>query len=501
MPSIEVQLLGAAILLILCVIASKATSRLGIPTLVVFLGVGILAGSEGLGGIEFDDALTTQSLGIIALTYILFSGGLDTKWSSIKPVMKPGISLSTLGVLFTCLLMGSFMHYVLHFPLLESYLIGAIISSTDAGAVFTVLRSKNIHLKGHLKPLLELESGSNDPMAVFLTTAILQMMQNPSLKLVNMIPLLITQMILGGLIGFYSGKLLVWLFNHIKLQIEGLYTVMSIGVVIFIYSFTQYFDGNGFLAVYIAGVVLGNHAFVFKKSLSLMHDGISWLMQSVMLLTLGLLIYPSRVLDVSGPGILIAAFMILLARPLSVFLSLLFSELSFREKLLVSWVGLRGSVPVVMATYPLVAGIDRTGLIFNLVFFVALSSLIVQGTSISFIAKLLKVNNSDEPEATNHSSTPGHLNDIVTVDVPMSSPLVNKTIIELGLPHNKVLIVAIERNGKVIIPRGSTPIFAGDKISIMADDDSLADFVEMVWVPKPPPPRKRYLKALHRRYS
>lgn len=339
MSSIEVQLLGAATLLILCVVASKATSRLGIPTLVVFLGVGILAGSEGIGRIEFDDALTTQSLGIIALTYILFSGGLDTKWSAIKPVMKTGIALSTVGVLLTCLLMGSFMHYVLHFPFMESYLIGAIVSSTDAGAVFTVLRSKNIHLKGPLKPLLELESGSNDPMAVFLTTTILQMMQNPDLGLVSMIPLLFKQMIVGGLIGFYAGKILVWLFNHVKLQIEGLYTVMSIAVVIFIYSITQNVDGNGFLAVYVAGVVLGNHSFVFKKSLSLMHDGISWLMQSVMLLTLGLLIYPSRVIEVSNSGFLIASFMILLARPISVFISLAFSNLNLKEKLLISWVG------------------------------------------------------------------------------------------------------------------------------------------------------------------
>lgn len=500
MSSIEVQLLGAATLLILCVVASKATSRLGIPTLVVFLGVGILAGSEGIGRIEFNDALTTQSLGIIALTYILFSGGLDTKWSAIKPVMKTGIALSTVGVMLTCLLMGSFMHYVLHFPLMESYLIGAIVSSTDAGAVFTVLRSKNIHLKGSLKPLLELESGSNDPMAVFLTTTILQMMQNPDLGFVSMVPLLFKQMIVGGLIGFYAGKILVWLFNHVKLQIEGLYTVMSIAVVIFIYSITQNVDGNGFLAVYVAGVVLGNHSFVFKKSLSLMHDGISWLMQSVMLLTLGLLIYPSRVIDVSNSGFLIASFMILLARPISVFISLAFSNLNLREKLLISWVGLRGSVPVVMATYPLVAGIDRTGLILNLVFFIAVTSLIIQGTSISFIAKLLKVNGPSSADETNHSSTPGLLNDIVTVDVPESSPIVNKTIIELGLPHNKVLIVAIERNGSVIIPRGSTPLRAGDKISIMADDDSLADFVELLWVPKVPPPRRRYLKALKERY-
>lgn len=480
----EAYFLGVAVLLILCVLASKATGRLGIPTLVVFLAIGMLAGSEGLGRIEFNDTQSTQTLGILALAYILFSGGLDTKWKVVKPVFKEGLALSTMGVLFTCLLVGCFIHYILGFGFLESFLIGAIISSTDAGAVFTVLGSRDIHLKGNLKPLLELESGSNDPMAVFLTTAFLQMMMTPGFELIDMFPLLLQQMTIGAFLGFILGKGIAWLFNGLKLQIEGLYIVLSIALVIFIYSFTQALKGNGFLAVYIAGVVLGNHTFIFKKSLTLLHDGLSWLMQSVMFLTLGLLVYPSQIIKVTGPGILIASFMILIARPISVYLSLSFSKLNFREKALVSWVGLRGSVPVIMATYPLVAGIDRAGLIFNIVFFVALSSLILQGTTIPLISRLLKVYDQFAPEKRNYSSTPGHLRDIVTVDVPEHSPLVDKTIVDLALPHNKVLIVGIERKGEVIIPRGSTTLESKDKISIMADDDSLADFVEMLWAPQ-----------------
>lgn len=450
----------------------------------VFLGIGILAGVEGIGQIAFDDALGTQSLGIVALAYILFSGGLDTKWSAIRPVLKTGIALSTLGVLFTCLLTGTFAHYVLGLPILQSYLIGAIISSTDAGAVFTVLRSKNIHLKGNLKPLLELESGSNDPMAVFLTTAILTMMKTPGFTVVDMIPLLFKQMIIGALIGFGAGKLLVWLFNRIRLHFEGLYTVMSLAMVLFIYSATQKLQGNGFLAVYISGVVLGNSTFVFKKSLTLLHDGISWLMQCAMFIALGLLIYPTKVLNIWQHGILIAGFMILIARPISVFASLIFSKLSPREKGLISWVGLRGSVPVVMATYPLVEGLDSTGMIFNIVFFVALSSLIIQGTSIPAVSKLFKVYNPFEPLKKNYSSTPGHLSDIVTVDVPAFSQAVSKSLVDLGIHHQQALIVAIERNEEVIIPRGSTTIEANDKISLMADDDGLADFVEMLWTPE-----------------
>jgi cell volume regulation protein A len=484
MTNVELYLLGSAILLILCVFASKATDRLGMPTLVVFLAIGMLAGSEGIGKIDFRDAQSTQYLGILALAYILFSGGLDTKWPSIKPILKSGVALSTIGVLLTCGLVGGFIHFVMGSSFLESFLIGAIVSSTDAGAVFTVLGSKNTHLKGDLKPLLEFESGSNDPMAVFLTTTILQMMQTPGFDILDMIPLLILQMSIGAAFGFVAGRSIVWLFNRVKLQIEGLYLVMSVAMVIFIYSATQTLKGNGFLAVYIAGVILGNHKFVFKKSLSVMHDGISWLMQSAMFLTLGLLIFPSEVIQVATPGLMIAAFMILFARPISVFISLAFSKFSLREKSLISWVGLRGSVPVVMATYPLVAGIERANVIFNLVFFVALTSLIVQGTSIPFISKLLKVDDPFAKKKVNYSSTPGHLRDIVTVEVPESSPVINKTLVDLEIPHHKVLMVAVERNGEVIIPRGSTTLEANDKISLMADDESLGDFVELLWVPR-----------------
>lgn len=466
------------------------------PTLVVFLGIGILTGVEGLGKVHFDDTLATQSLGIVALAYILFSGGLDTKWSSIKPVLSSGMALSTFGVLFTCLLTGSFAHFLLDLPILQSFLIGAIISSTDAGAVFTVLRSKNIHLKGNLKPLLELESGSNDPMAVFLTTAIITLMKTPGFTVMDMVPLLFKQMIIGALFGYGTGRLIVWLFNRIKLPFEGLYTVMSLALVLFIYSATQKLQGNGFLAVYIAGVVLGNHTFVFKKSLTLLHDGISWLMQCAMFLTLGLLMYPSKVLNIWQHGILIAGFMILIARPLSVFASLIFSKLSWQEKGLISWVGLRGSVPVIMATYPLVEGLDGNGFIFNIVFFVALSSLILQGTSVPFVSKMFKVFDPFAQDKKNYSSTPGHLSDIVTVDVPPFSQAVSKSLVDLGVHHQQALIVAIERNEEVIIPRGSTTIEANDKISLMADDDGLADFVEMLWTPEK---QNQNINSLHQR--
>lgn len=310
------------------------------------------------------------------------------------------------------------------------------------------------------------------------------MMVNPAFGLEEMIPLLFQQMITGAFVGFSMGKIIVWLMGKVKLQIEGLYIVLSIALVIFVYSLTQALYGNGFLAVYIAGVVLGSHNFVFKKSLTVLHDGLSWLMQSAMFLTLGLLVYPSQIAEVSQTGILFAGFMILFARPLSVFLCLTLSKLSFKEKVLISWVGLRGSVPVIMATYPLMAGVERAGFIFNIVFFVALSSLILQGTTIPLISRWLKVDDPFAPSKRNYSFIPGHLKDIVTMEVPYNSPLINKTIVDLKLPHNKILIVGIERNGEVIIPRGSTILEKHDKISLMADDETLADFYEKLWAPE-----------------
>lgn len=475
MTTLDIFLLSTAALIMLCVLASKASARLGIPTLVVFIAVGVMAGSEGIGGIHFDNAYYAQTLGIVALAYILFSGGLDTKWSSITPVLRSGISLSTLGVLFTSGLVGVFAYYALSFTLLESFLIGAIISSTDAGAVFTVLRSKNIHLKNNLKPLLELESGSNDPMAVFLTTLILSLMKNSEASILNFIPMFFSQMIVGAVVGYVAGRFTVLFLNKVRLEFEGLYTVLSIAFVLLIYSLTQSLHGNGFLAVYVAGVVLGNSNFVFKKSIILMHDGLSWLMQSCLFLTLGLLIYPSKIMPVSGMGVVLACFLILIARPASVFIALSFSKLQWRQKLLLSWVGLRGSVPIVLATYPLVAGVERADLIFNLVFFVALTSLIVQGSTIHFFAKLLKVDDPQaiEEEANYLSSV--RASDLVPFKISANAAVCGKTIIDLCLPQD-VLVVLIEREGKTMIPRGSTQLQKSDKLHVLAEEKSLELF-------------------------
>ncbi|MFA5584114.1 MAG: cation:proton antiporter, partial [Bacteriovoracaceae bacterium] len=278
----------------------------------------------------------------------------------------------------------------------------------------------------------------------------------------------------GGVIGYGAGRLGTLFFNKLKLEFEGLYTVMSLALVLLIYSLTQALKGNGFLAVYIAGVVLGNSTFIFKKSIMLMHDGVSWLMQSLVFLALGLLLYPSKVLDVTSTGILLAVFLMFVARPVSVFIGLAFAkEITFKQKILVSWVGLRGSVPVVMATFPLVAGIHNADLIFNLVFFIALTSLIFQGSSIPFVSRLLGLEGEPKEESPNEQVSDANPRENMTpILVPENSILVGKSVVDLNLPED-LLIVVIEREGKTVIPRGSTEIHANDKLYVLAEDPGL----------------------------
>jgi len=389
--TIENILLVGSILLLLSIVAGKTSYRFGVPTLLLFLGIGMLAGSEGVGGIFFDDPKFAQFIGIVALNFILFSGGLDTSWKSIKPVLKEGIALSTLGVILTAVSLGTFVWFLTDFTIYESMLLGSIVSSTDAAAVFSILRSKNLGLKKNLRPTLELESGSNDPMAYVLTIAFLTLVINQDQKFLTIIPLFLMQMILGGLFGFLFGKLSKWVINKIKLDFEGLYPVLVIALMFMTFSATDFMGGNGFLAIYISAVYLGNQDLIHKRTIMKVYDGLAWLMQIVLFLTLGLLVFPSQIVPVLGIGILISAFLIFVARPIGVFISLSFFKMKMRQRAYISWVGLRGAVPIVFATYPLIAGIDKAGMIFNIVFFVSVTSVMIQGTTLSVVARLLHV--------------------------------------------------------------------------------------------------------------
>lgn len=468
---IEYILLGASALLLLSIVASKVASIIRVPALIIFILVGMIAGSEGLGGIEFDDAWAAQLLGVIALAFIIFSGGLHSSWKSVSPVLWTGISLSTIGVFLTAILVGLFVYYLLDFSILTALLLGAIVSSTDAAAVFSVVSSSGTKLKGSLKDLLEFESASNDPMAVILTLGFIHLITNPEASIWSMVFLLIQQMALGVIIGFVMGKAIVFKVNRLRLDYEGLYPVLTLALVIFTYGLTASVGGSGFLAVYIAGLILGGSDFVHKQSLTRFHDGLAWLMQIIMFLILGLLVFPSQVVPIMLSGILISFFLIFIARPVGVFLSLPFGKTSLKEKTFISWVGLRGAVPIILATFPLLAGVPQADILFNVVFFIVVTSVLIQGTTIPLAAKWLGVDAPDSKTKTDHVEFKFNYDNNsqkTELVIPKGSVAVGEQIVELGLPKSAIIIL-IKRENNLIVPRGSTVLEAGDKLLFLAE--------------------------------
>ncbi|SNQ42420.1 potassium/proton antiporter [Cellulophaga lytica] len=478
--TIENILLVGSILLFISIIVGKTSYKFGVPTLLLFLVIGMLAGSDGIVGIKFDDPKLAQFIGVVSLNFILFSGGLDTNWNTVKPILKEGIVLSTIGVLLTAVTIGTFVFYITDFTIYESMLLGSIVSSTDAAAVFSILRSKNLALKNNLRPTLELESGSNDPMAYVLTLAFLTLVINQDQSIFSIIPMFIQQMALGAIAGFGFGKLSKYIINKIKLDFEGLYPVLVIALMFITFSATDFVGGNGFLAIYICAVYLGNQDLIHKKTILKMYDGLAWLMQIVLFLTLGLLVFPSKIIPVFGLGILISLFLIIVARPVSVFLSLLFFKMKFRRRFYISWVGLRGAVPIVFATYPLLAGIDKADMMFNIVFFISVSSVIIQGTTLSVMAKWLNVALPNEEKKL--STTDLLMEDnpkalIKEIPVTANCYAVNKKIVDLGFPKHAI-IAMIRRDNKYVTPNGSTVIEDKDILVVLADKQEAIDNVK-----------------------
>jgi potassium/hydrogen antiporter len=474
---LDYLLISGAILIILSIALAKIFDNLGVPTLILFLTLGMLAGSEGIGGIYFDDANLAQSIGIIALIFILFSGGLDTNRQDIKPVLFQAISLATIGVFISAVIVGSIAAYLLNIDLKYGLLLGAIISSTDAAAVFNVLRSKNVSLKKNLKPLLELESGCNDPMAIFLTIGIIQFIQEPSTDFWSFLWSFILQFGLGGIVGLSMGQLIVYLMNKIKFDYEGIYPVLFLAFAGMVYAATNIIGGSGFLAVYLAGVIVGNKEFVHKKSLKRFFDGLAWLSQIGMFLTLGLLVFPSKLLAITGIGLILSAVLMLIARPIAVLLSLIFSKIGLKEKLFTSWVGLRGAVPVILATFPLLAGIEYAELIFSIVFFIVLTSALLQGGSLTFVARLLAVEAAVIKKIRSpieFESKPGDENDLYDFIISDNSSLVGKSIVEIGLPKES-LIAMINRNEQYVVPTGGTIIESGDILLILSNKKTIEE--------------------------
>ena len=382
-------LLVSSVLLLLSILAWKVSSRLGIPALLLFLAIGMLAGSDGPGGIYFDNASVAQAVGVVALAFILFAGGLDTEWKVVRPALGGALALSTIGVLLTAVVVALFALLLFHVSFTEGLLLGGIISATDAAAVFSVLGGRK--LSGEITPLLELESGCNDPMAVFLTIGLTNLLANPHESVFALLLLFVQQMGIGAIFGLLLGWGAIHLIGRLKLEEAALYPVLTIALVLLAYGLTATLGGSGFLAVYLVGVLLGNSSVQRVNRLTRFHDSLAWLMQIAMFLILGLLIFPSHLPTVFGSGLLMTGIAIFIARPVSVLITLFPVKMSLREKLFVSWVGLRGAVPIVLATFPLLAGLHNASLLFDLVFFVVFASVLLQGASIPLVARWLNV--------------------------------------------------------------------------------------------------------------
>ncbi|HEV8326928.1 MAG TPA: potassium/proton antiporter [Nitrospiraceae bacterium] len=389
--SLELIFIVFSTLVILSILTIKLSSRFGIPSLVLFLAIGMLAGSDGLGGITFDNPALVQSLGITALVLILFAGGLDTEWAAVRPILWQGLSLSTIGVLLTALLVGVFVSWVQGFSFLEGLLLGAIVSSTDAAAVFMVLRARNARFPRRLVQLLEFESGSNDPMAVVLTIALIRLLTEPSTSFGELVLFFVMQMAVGTVIGIAMGEIMRRSFNWLDLELEGIYPVLSVALALLTFGLTAFLNGSGYLAVYLAGLVMQRKPFTHQQSILRFHDGLAWLMQVTMFLMLGLQVFPARLVPIAWAGLLISLFLIFVARPASVHTALAFSPMPYKEQTLVAWAGLRGAVPIILATFPFLAGVKQADTIFHMVFFIAVTSVVMQGTAIPWITRALKI--------------------------------------------------------------------------------------------------------------
>lgn len=479
----EIMLI-VSVLLICAILFNKIGGRFGVPSLVLFIFVGILAGSDGIGGIQFEDYYLSQFIGIVAISYILFMGGLSVDTEELKPIFKEGIVLATIGVLITAILTGVCANLLLGFNFLQCLLLGAIVSSTDAAAVFSVLRSKNISLSNNLKPLLEFESGSNDPMAVFLTLAVIGLITG-QLNLPYLIFDFFKQMLLGIIFGYLIARAIVLLINKIKLEYDSLYVVITLAGVLFTYSSISLIGGNGFIGVYVCGLTMSAIKFVNKKTLTKFHDAVAWIMQIVMFLILGLLVNFKSGFKFTGEALLVALILTFIARPLAVFLTTFPFKRTFNEKLMISWVGLRGAAPIVLATFPLTAQTPQAIEIFNVVFFVVIISVLLQGTTISLLAKKLKV---DAPLEINHKSVFDYdgtdtRNKMIEFKVPDNSQIVGKQIFELNFPKGS-LVNLIYKNGDYIIPTGSTAVEACDVLFVLLDYKNEQIVRDIICTPK-----------------
>lgn len=467
-------LLIGAILLFVAVMAGKVAYRFNAPALLLFLAVGLFFGYDI---ISFNSPELTQFVGMISLCIILFSGGMDTKFSEIRPVLAEGITLATAGVLMTALLLGGFIYFVapflgveLSFPL--SLLLASTISSTDSASVFSILRTRRQGLKENLRPLLELESGSNDPMAYILVILMLKMLGGgSSVSMGAAVIMFVLQMSLGALVGYLFGRVSVWIINKININNASLYSVLLLACVFFTFSFTSIINGNGYLAVYIAGLIVGNNKLVHKRTVNTFFDGITWLFQIIMFLMLGLLVDLEEALQphVLLLGAVAGTFLVLVARPVATLVSLSpFRKLSSKARGYISWVGLRGAVPIIFATYPLVAKIEGAELIFNVVFIMTIISLVVQGTTVSSMASLFGLAYTEKESKFNDTLQDKMKSAFTEISVTEQMLSGGNTLNKVSLPDN-TLVVMVCRDGDYFVPKGNAELQVKDTLLILSD--------------------------------
>lgn len=485
MITAENILLVGSILIFCSILISKTGYRFGIPALLLFLVVGMLFGSDGLG-LQFNSTSDAQFIGILALSIILFSGGMDTKLSDVRPVMSQGILLSTVGVLLTTLLTGAFIFFTsewtplnISLSLTTSLLLAATMSSTDSASVFNLLRSQKMNLKDNLRPMLELESGSNDPMAYMLTIVLIQVISSGSeLNAAIILRDLFIQFFFGGVIGYAFGRFSAWLINRLQLPNSSLYPILLLSLVFITFTLTDIVGGNGYLAVYIAGVVVGNTRIVaVRKEINTFMNGLTWLFQIIMFLALGLLVNPHEMLGVAGIALLIGLFMIIVARPVSVFLCLLpFRRMTNRARVFVSWVGLRGAVPIIFATYPVLAEVPGYNQIFNIVFFITLLSLIVQGMSISTMARWLHLDLPQEKEGNEFGVELPEEIDTKLEDLTLTQEMLanGNRLADMNIAKG-TLVMLVKRGNEFIIPNGQVELKVGDKLLFISENKQTAE--------------------------
>ena len=457
-------MLCCGLILLICITSSKVLYRFGVPLLLIFIFLGMIF---GVMVIDFSDFQLTGKIASIALVFIMFYGGFGTNWSMARPKAAPSILMSTLGTIITFFITGVFVYLIFKISFLESLLIGAVVSSTDAASVFAILRSQKLNLEGSLASLLEVESGSNDPVACMLTLIILTIMGGGTVM--NLIPLVISQIVIGVMIGTLIAMASIYLIRHANFEIESFYIIFIIAMAIISYSLSEWMGGNGYLSVYISGIIIGNSKIPHKKTLVHFLDGVSWIMQIILFFILGLLANPLELPKVIGKSVVISLGIIFIARPISVFLVLKKFDFNTKEKLFIAWVGLRGAASIVFAIFALNYGISINNDIYHIIFFIALISVGVQGTLIPIIAKRLELLDNNRPVLKTFNDYVEERNTkVMELKIEGTCKLINKSIMDANIPE-EILIAMIKREGEIIIPKGASIIKEGDILVVVGN--------------------------------